>query len=411
MSIILYIKSVTENHFIYHSNGTWIHTFGILRKFFMFLTIFSTRFSRKMSDSDSSEDSDSGRFKTASTQSTFNNQRRSSPAKTSNIYRRRSRSRSNPRNHRDNNIRDKKDHRDVKKDKPRRRSLEKSRDIKERPKEHHERLDRQKDESGRVKDHQKINKRSRSKSKSRSINSDTKSRSSTSDKKTCHESSFPRQKTERDTNKDSKNSREKEVNELKKTKKPSPAEFREESKKNIDANYGPALPPAIVLKKQSPSTESFVDKSKTPHISKESVSIGPALPPGFKKSPSLEVSELELSEEEPESRIGPIIPCDLQQRINHYSNGRPASRTRHHYEAISSSENDEDFVGPVPSGSTAKSARDLELERRKIEMKLKELDERNRKDEDVVQREEWMTELPKIKMVGNYFGLEFWFSF
>lgn len=368
-----------------------------------------------MSDSDSSEDSDSGRFKTASSRQTFISHRRRSPPKSTSTAKRRSRSRSSSRNHRNNSFRNNKDQRDASKEPPRKRSPEKPRDIKERPKERHDRQDRHKEEDRRpaMRDHQKISKRSRSKSKSRSSNSESKSRGSTSDKKACHDSSYPRHKSdlkELKDSKDSKHSREREVKEVKDVKKPTPAPSREEPKKNSDAFYGPALPPAVALKKQEPALERKDEtKSQTPPISREPVNIGPALPPSFKKSPSPEVSELELSEEEPESRIGPIIPRDLQRRIHHYSNGvpgRPASRTRHHYESISSSENDEDFVGPVPSGSAAKSARDLELEKRKLEMKLKELDDKNRTHEDVVEREEWMTVLPKIKLVNHDFCLK-----
>lgn len=67
-----------------------------------------------------------------------------------------------------------------------------------------------------------------------------------------------------------------------------------------------------------------------------------------------------------------------------------------------SSDDDCDMIGPLPA-SAEMSERDLELEKRKIEIKLQQLDRRMEavSSSDTKHREEWMLELPEIKKVPD----------
>lgn len=60
------------------------------------------------------------------------------------------------------------------------------------------------------------------------------------------------------------------------------------------------------------------------------------------------------------------------------------------------------MIGPMP-GSAEMSERDLELEKRKIEIKLRQLDQRMASvaGVEMKHREEWMIELPEIRKVPD----------
>ena len=70
-------------------------------------------------------------------------------------------------------------------------------------------------------------------------------------------------------------------------------------------------------------------------------------------------------------------------------------------EVFSSDDDSAGMFGPMPSGEL--SERDLELEKRKIELKLQQLDRQREAvtNPDVKYREEWMLELPEIRKVAD----------
>lgn len=70
---------------------------------------------------------------------------------------------------------------------------------------------------------------------------------------------------------------------------------------------------------------------------------------------------------------------------------------------VITSEDDDGMIGPLLPGSSEMSERDLELEKRKIELKLKQLDRRMEavSNSDVKFREEWMLELPEIRKIPD----------
>lgn len=138
--------------------------------------------------------------------------------------------------------------------------------------------------------------------------------------------------------------------------------------------YGPALP--------SPS-----------HRATENNDYMPALPPGFKqysrdRSPTLF-----------KSKPGPAPRKDFEVSILHRE---PHSRNEN-YDKISSDE-DDSMIGPIlPGAGVEMSERDLELEKRKIQMKLQQLDRRMEAvtSSNTRHREEWMLELPEIRKVPD----------
>lgn len=74
------------------------------------------------------------------------------------------------------------------------------------------------------------------------------------------------------------------------------------------------------------------------------------------------------------------------------------------YDEVYSSDEDVNMsIGPMPSTAGELSERDLELEKRKIEIKLQQLDRRMEAvtNPDVKHREEWMLELPEIRKVPD----------
>jgi hypothetical protein len=72
------------------------------------------------------------------------------------------------------------------------------------------------------------------------------------------------------------------------------------------------------------------------------------------------------------------------------------------FDEIISSDEDSGMIGPMPSTGEL-SERDLELEKRKIEFKLQQLDRQREAvtNPDAKYREEWMLELPEIKKVAD----------
>lgn len=126
-------------------------------------------------------------------------------------------------------------------------------------------------------------------------------------------------------------------------------------------------------------------------------SYGPALPPAPKKSddymPALPRNEKRPSHSPVKlrSKIGPTLPKDFipmeQSAIENYD--------------MITSDDDDMTIGPLPGSQMTE--RDLELEKRKIELKLQQLDRRTEAviNPDIKHREEWMLELPEIRKVPD----------
>ena len=147
-----------------------------------------------------------------------------------------------------------------------------------------------------------------------------------------------------------------------------PVELKKPSRNlsHDDGAYGPALPPPTVKKPDDKQTSRpSKRKSTTPVDYKpKSGPIGPSLPKDF------------------------CIPTEEAQVEN--------------YDVITSDE-DDNIIGPLPA-SAEMTEWDLELEKRKIEIKLQQLDRRMMAmtgDPDIKQREEWMLELPEIRKVPD----------
>ncbi|KAG5673329.1 hypothetical protein PVAND_003389 [Polypedilum vanderplanki] len=135
---------------------------------------------------------------------------------------------------------------------------------------------------------------------------------------------------------------------------------RNKVKENSFDAYGPALPPP---NKKQKTPEIRQTKSEIPTVTKEFAS---------KKIP-----------------IGPVLPDDYKPR------------NEENYDRISSDNSDEeDVIGPVIIDKSKMTERELELEKRKIQLKIEALDRRQEQIQ-TDQREEWMLELPSVKKVHD----------
>uniref|UniRef100_A0A3Q3WZF3 GPALPP motifs-containing protein 1 n=1 Tax=Mola mola TaxID=94237 RepID=A0A3Q3WZF3_MOLML len=165
-----------------------------------------------------------------------------------------------------------------------------------------------------------------------------------------------------------------------------PLMSRKEEEDDEDSNdeegyAGPALPPDYkqanpssssdenksAEKTESPSPKQNINKfllNRTERQDKEDDGFfGPALPPGFKKQQNF---------------LGPALPPG--------------------YQADSSSSEDEDAIGPMPSKEPVQNSVALDFERRAQQMKDKLTGEDT---PEVLSRETWMTELPpELQHIG-----------
>ncbi|XP_036951478.1 GPALPP motifs-containing protein 1 [Acanthopagrus latus] len=200
-----------------------------------------------------------------------------------------------------------------------------------------------------------------------------------------------------------------------------PPRFRqEESDEDSDSDNGfsgPALPPGY--KRGEPSSSSdqsepevAVKRAKTRHTdadrSTEKVEstkeeeddgfFGPALPPGFKKQQN--------SPERPPV-LGPALPPGFRRAAheNDDDDGEegedipgPALPPGYQAEPSSSEGEDEDLIGPMPSGGPVQDSVALDFERRARRMKEKLTGDDT---PEVLTRETWMTELPpELQHIG-----------
>uniref|UniRef100_G3U8B2 GPALPP motifs-containing protein 1 n=1 Tax=Loxodonta africana TaxID=9785 RepID=G3U8B2_LOXAF len=164
---------------------------------------------------------------------------------------------------------------------------------------------------------------------------------------------------------------------------------------------GPALPPNY-KSSSSDSSDSDEDSSSlyeegnqeseeddtgpTARKQRRNRFFGPALPPGFKKQ----------DESPPRPIIGPALPPGFIKSTQKSDKGRDAPGQQVSYfnsKETSSSEDDEDIVGPMPAKGPVNYSVTTEFEKRAQRMKEK----LTRGDDDSpkpITRESWMTELP-----------------
>lgn len=149
---------------------------------------------------------------------------------------------------------------------------------------------------------------------------------------------------------------------------------------------------------RSRSKNSNESKKFSRHSSHERSAYGPALPPpasDYGPAKPRHIPDRKARNYERPS-IGPTLPKGFQSMdIDQVPIGK--------YDNLSS---DDECVVVGPQLSTSAehlSERDLEMEKRKIEIKLKQLDQRMQSmtNPDVKEREEWMLELPEIRKVAD----------
>ncbi|XP_047902890.2 GPALPP motifs-containing protein 1 [Anser cygnoides] len=122
--------------------------------------------------------------------------------------------------------------------------------------------------------------------------------------------------------------------------------------------------------------------------------FGPALPPGFKKE-----------DDSPERPIiGPALPPGFRKTSEDTGNNRcspgPSASSKFCNEVTSSSEEEDDIIGPMPAKGPVESDVTKEFERRAQRMKEK-LTSADSDEPKQLTRESWMTELPpELKNFG-----------
>ncbi|XP_034536640.1 GPALPP motifs-containing protein 1 [Notolabrus celidotus] len=197
-----------------------------------------------------------------------------------------------------------------------------------------------------------------------------------------------------------------------------PPMFRdEESDEDSDketGSLGPALPPGYKRgagSSSSDESEQEVKRAKTSHTAAEGGQktkskkhddddgfFGPALPPGFKKQQS--------SPERPPV-LGPALPPGFRRAAheddeNDDDDGEdasgPALPPGYKPETSSSEGEDDDVIGPMPSKGPVEDSVALDFERRAKRMKDKLTGDDT---PEVIARETWMTELPpELQHIG-----------
>lgn len=131
------------------------------------------------------------------------------------------------------------------------------------------------------------------------------------------------------------------------------------------------------------SPQSANEAKKQSHSRQSSYeSYGPALPPTHRPTNH--------------HKIGPALPKDFVPSSAVYE--APSDG----YYNVISDDDDDNVIGPMPTSAEHLSERDLEREKRKIELKLQLLDQRQQAlNPDVKHREEWMLELPEIRKIPD----------
>lgn len=163
------------------------------------------------------------------------------------------------------------------------------------------------------------------------------------------------------------------------------------------------LPKIIGDEKSRITSRNSNESKKKSRSSSHDKAYGPALPPPRstlvteEKRVEPEVRAAKRRSDSPHHRkFGPSLPKNFQLPVE--------TDDVHHVEKfdVISSDDDSMAIGPLPASSEL-SERDLELEKRKIEIKLQQLDRRMEamNSTDTKHREEWMLELPEIKKVPD----------
>lgn len=160
-----------------------------------------------------------------------------------------------------------------------------------------------------------------------------------------------------------------------------------------DDHFGPALPPSMLSKAPECSTSKTLDEEQT-----SDAIVGPALPPHLIARKQQE--EHHHSPEHSKPSIGPALPPADYLPAKETVGDSSESELSPFSEEEPTDEND-DFIGPMPGASSSKSH--LELEQRALELKLRRLDGdgHDAKTSNSKSREDWMLELPDIRKVSD----------
>lgn len=165
---------------------------------------------------------------------------------------------------------------------------------------------------------------------------------------------------------------------------------------------GPKLPPHLrsrSVEKKEKSSSSSASSHPHRHRSKDPVQLGPSLPPPKsathhrRKDEDTTSSTSDRNAHAPSKNstiVGPAAPT-AKFLLEHEQDTAMSD--------ISETEDDY-LIGPLPDGATHKSEAHLELEKRALELKLAKFSERDSM-EDLTVRDEWMLELPEVKVVTN----------
>jgi len=153
-------------------------------------------------------------------------------------------------------------------------------------------------------------------------------------------------------------------------------------------SYGPQLPPHLLKIREA--SQSNVEKEKSDDEKEEIVTYGPAIPANNK------LKNDENHETKSES-IGPQLPPNFRKTEN----------TDKSNKSLSDSDSDEEFVGPLPSyGDCNKKSRrqeQIEIDLENRARKIKNSQAIKDTVEEAPKRESWMLELPAEK--AKNFGL------
>lgn len=371
-----------------------------------------------LSDSESS-DSDTGRrFKTEATRARndFSVKKHNDSFSATNArkdYRRYSKSRSRSRSHsrsRDRNVRkrsrsrDRTHRRHDKYENPEKSS--KRRDSREQK--HSESRSRDKDKD-KEKEKEKEKEKDRSSHHSSSSKSSEKHKNDSSQKKShsksgSHETNSSKQKSqsrERTSDSSDKSKRHKRSKEKIHEDNSKKSTGNSEHRRSIDKQLEMADSAIGPNHDTHDSNDDNNGKAETETNVEESLVCGPSLPPHMMGSDQ-KVDAMETKSTKPEKTYGPSLPSDFATNSKYeYKNDSTIVDVSDNEDDDDDDDDDNELIGPVLDHISNKSEAYLELEKRALEIKLAKLSEREKKNDSIRGREEWMTELPELRTVTD----------
>lgn len=256
--------------------------------------------------------------------------------------------------------------------------------------------DRERDRERERSTHQSSSSKLNDKFKSSSSQKKPHSKSSTSEEKSSSKTkSLSSDAAIESSEKHKKHKKEKEKNrDEQRSNKSTEYEHRRNNDKQLDLTSVESTPKRSVDDRQSPK------KNGNQESGAEDIPMcGPSLPPHMLKSDEkMEVDVPKLPSTSVEKTYGPTLPRDFVAISESVSYNEAKDNLAN--EDISESD-DEELIGPVLDHIANKSEAYLELEKRALELKLAKLNEREKKDDSIRGREEWMLELPELRKVTD----------